>query len=281
MLIDLEQECGVGLHAHMILLSIPLILFHVLIVPLVIFLTLRRAGEKKRQQDPSVMFRWGLIHSGYRNDRYWWEFVVLFRKVLLIFISTFASTDQLQLHLSLAVLIISLHLHDTNRPFGGGDDHGDDHGDEHHEPPMATEGTPATHQTDLAIEEKKSKQESERALHLYEMMSLLCSLFLIWSGVFFYFNICSNSVVLCTMLVFAVLGSNLTYLLVLAQRCVREWGKKNKKHLHHMMHALHLDRPSRAPPASVQMVKMVTNPALGKSLPPGLVKYSSSKEIDL
>jgi hypothetical protein len=273
MLIDLEQECGVGLHAHMIGVSIPLVLFHVLIVPLVIFLTLRRAGEKKRQQDPSVMFRWGLIHSGYRNDRYWWEFVVLFRKVLLIFISTFASTDQLQLHLSLAVLIISLHLHDTNRPFGGGDDHSD----EHHEPPMATEGTPATHQTDLAIEEKKSKQESERALHLYEMMSLLCSLFLIWSGVFFYFNICSNSVVLCTMLVFAVLGSNLTYLLVLAQRCVREWGKKNKKHLHHMMHALHLDRPSRAPPASVQMVKMVTNPALGKSL----VKYSSSKEIDL
>jgi len=38
-----------------------------------------------------------------------------------------------------------------------------------------------------------------------------------------------------------------------------------------------LDRPSRAPPASVQMVKMVTNPALEKSL----VKYSSSKEIDL
>ena len=95
MLIDLEQECGVGLHAHMMLVSIPLILFHVLIVPLVIFLTLRRAGEKKRQQDPSVMFRWGLIHSGYRNDRYWWEFVVLER--------TMYYTHQLKLFHSMHI----------------------------------------------------------------------------------------------------------------------------------------------------------------------------------
>lgn len=73
-------------------------------------------------------------------------------------------------------------------------------------------------------------------------------LFLIWSGVFFYFQVCVNSAVLCTILVVAVLSSNVMYLLVLAQRCVREWGKTNFKHLEAVMHKLHLDalhRPSK------------------------------------
>ena len=48
--------------------------------------------------------------SRYRSEKYWWEFVVLVRKVMLVSISTFASTDQLQLHFSLAILIVSLYI---------------------------------------------------------------------------------------------------------------------------------------------------------------------------
>ena len=170
MLIDLEEPCWEKKHLIMAFIAVPLVLFHILVVPLVILLTLRKAGETNRQSDPIIMFRWGLLHSGYRNNRYWWEFVVLVRKVLLILISTFASTDQLQLHLSLAVLIISLHLHDTNRPFGHGDDNA----------PQPTLGVTIGSidsimigETEQAERNRLSKNESERALHLYEMGSLL------------------------------------------------------------------------------------------------------------
>ena len=100
------------------------------------------------------MFRLGLLHSGYRSEKYWWEFVVLVRKVMLVSISTFASTDQLQLHFSLAILIVSLHLHDTNRPFGFGEDQGKD---------LLQE----------SLEDMQQRHFSEKALHRYEMGSLL------------------------------------------------------------------------------------------------------------
>jgi hypothetical protein len=73
------------------------------------------------------------------------------------------------------------------------------------------------------------------------MGSLLCLLFLIWSGVFFYFDLCSKSATSCSILIIAVLASNGSYLLVLATRCLKEWGKRNKSKLKSMAHTLHLD----------------------------------------
>jgi len=65
-------------------------------------------------------------------------------------------------------------------------------------------------------------------------------LFLIWSGVLFYFEVCTNSQIICTILIVAIFGTNATYLLVLAQRCVREWGKRNHKMIDKMQTRLHL-----------------------------------------
>lgn len=69
----------------------------------------------------------------------------------------------------------------------------------------------------------------------------LSLLFLIWCGVFFYFGACSRSAIICNILIVAVIVTNLMYLLVLAQRCVREWGKRNKSQLSMVMKRLHLD----------------------------------------
>jgi hypothetical protein len=157
MIIDLEQPCFEGRHVVMCIIALPLVLFHIVVVPLGILLTLHKAGAIKRESDPVVMFRWGLIHSGYRTSRFWWEFVVLIRKTCLILISTFAATDKLQLHLSLAVLIVSLHLHDTNRPFGKG----------------KNTGAMKEYEEEADYEQRLVENENERALHLYEMLSLL------------------------------------------------------------------------------------------------------------
>ena len=228
LLLDLEQPCWEGKHASMLLISaVPLVLLHAIVVPTLIMMILRSAGERKRQTDPVIMFRYGLLHSGYRKERYWWECLVMVRKFSVIVISTFATSDQTQLNMSLAVIIIALHMHDTNRPFGHGD-----------APPLPASAS------DEKKHERLAQNNSERSLHRYEMGSLLTLLLLVWSGVFFFANVCEMDAQMgvCTVLMIVVLVSNAAYLLLLLQRCVREWGKRNQRSLDRAMHALHLDR---------------------------------------
>ena len=80
-------------------------------------LRLRRAGPT-RLTDPSLMLRWGMLHSGYREEKYWWEIIVLLRKYFVILLVTFDTRGEFQLHLALGVLIIALHVHDAQHPFG-------------------------------------------------------------------------------------------------------------------------------------------------------------------
>jgi len=236
LLLDLEQRCYEGKHVAMLIVSAAMCFFHAVVVPGFIIMVLHRTGEKDRQSLPRIMYRFGLMHSGYRKEKYWWEIVVMIRKILIIIISTFVSSDQLQLHFSLAVLVISLHMHDTNRPFGSGDRH-----------------TDITETEDETLE----RMDSEKSLHRYEMGSLLCLLFLIWSGVLFYFNLCGRSgIVACSILIVIVLGSNAAYLMVLGARCLKEWSKRN--HLDdkmvHLAHTFHLDGLKKS------KVVMHTNP---------------------
>ena len=95
----------------------PMLVLYALVVPGTILLTLRRSGSA-RLSDPSLMLRYGLLHSGYRNTKYWWELVVLVRKYAIIAVATFVQSDIRQLHFVLAVLIVALHLHDNQKPFG-------------------------------------------------------------------------------------------------------------------------------------------------------------------
>ena len=233
LLLDLEQRCGEGKHLAMLLVSLGMVALHAVVVPTAVVIILYRAGEYARNSAPKLMFRYGLIHSGYRKEKYWWEIVVLCRKICIILISTFAASDQMQLHFSLAVLIISLHAHDTNRPFGSGD--------EMYQPP--SHGVKETNEKEA---ERLERNDHERSLHKYEMGSLLCLLFLIWSGMFFYYDLCSTNIISCSILIIAVLASNGGYLLMLATRCLKEWGKRNKlkTKLENIAHTLHLDAAS-------------------------------------
>jgi hypothetical protein len=65
----------------------------------------------------SLVFRYGLIYSGYAYSRWWWEITTIFRKVMLIVIVTFAFTDELQVHLALGVMVLLLYLQERARPY--------------------------------------------------------------------------------------------------------------------------------------------------------------------
>jgi hypothetical protein len=103
----------------------------------------------------------------------------------------FARSDQFQLHISLGLLIVSLHLHDTHRPYG-------------------------------------NTETEEHVLHWFEMGSLLNLLLMVWSGMFFFFQLCSDKTMTswCNALIVVVLLSNLGYLVYLFSQCCMKWSKR-------------------------------------------------------
>lgn len=121
---------------------------------------------------------------------------MLLRKYAIIAVSTFEYRDMHQLHMVLAVLIMALHFHDSQKPFG------------------------------------RDNQLAQR-LHRFEMWSLLVLLFVMWSGVYFSMDAstesdsCNEYSVVCWLFVATILGSNLCYLIILSCTCCSEFGKRN------------------------------------------------------
>ena len=183
---------------YSLLVAIPMIFFYGFVLPLFFMLRLRRAGPS-RLTDPSLMLRWGMLHSGYREEKYWWELVVLMRKYCCIILVTFNTRGEFQLHLALGVLIVALHAHDAQNPFGFRHSH-----------------------------------NTNNVLHRYEMASLLILLFMLWCADFFSLDLCEAEPVLCDVMVFIVLGSNfvlISLLLIMFTRafCARNKFKKRMK----------------------------------------------------
>ena len=116
--IDMEEPCWQGRHAHFALLvGMPMLVLYAVTAPLGIIFRLSKA-KKMRLAHPSILLRYGLIYSGYRSSKYWFELVVLVRKYLVIVASTFFVSDISQLQIVLGVMIIALSMHSTNALLG-------------------------------------------------------------------------------------------------------------------------------------------------------------------
>ncbi len=130
--------------------------------------------------------------------------------------ATFVQSDIRQLHFVLAVLILSLHQHEAQKPFGRGERGGDG--------------------TDGRSGGGGGSGENNALLHRLEMWSLLVLLFLLWCGIYFFISSASNDGLCvadagaCTLLVLGVLGSNVVYVFVVSLRCCSAWGKRNRLH---------------------------------------------------
>jgi hypothetical protein len=191
---DLEKECMKDGHLwQSLLVAIPMIAFYALVLPVFFMLLIRRAGPE-RLTNPNLMLRWGMLHSGYREKKYWWEVMVLLRKYTIIALVTFQSHGKFQLHVALGVLIISLHGHDSQRPFG--------------------------HYRTGAV---------NSVLHRYEMASLLILLFMLWSGVFFQLDLCTHyHPFWCSFMIIVTLGSNSLLVLVLFFSFIKNLAERKK-----------------------------------------------------
>ena len=125
---------------------------------------------------------------------------MLLRKYAIIAVVTFEYRDMQQLHMVLGVLILALHFHDSQEPFG-------------------------------------REKELAKRLHRFEMFSLLVSLFVIWSGIYFSLddtsggNLCSVHSVICGLFIVTILGSNALYVIILSYSCCFEFGKRARSRM--------------------------------------------------
>ena len=122
-------------------LALPCLLLWGVAVPAVIFLFLTR---QRTSADYSI--RYGFLTTGYRTDRFYWEYVVIYRKLLIIVFIVFFSQVSLFLQVlsTLGVLLGSIIFQDLLRPY------------------------------------------SLPALNSFELRSLLVAAFTLYSGLFFY-----------------------------------------------------------------------------------------------
>ena len=76
---DLEELCFEGRHAYyLILLTLPQIILVVVGLPMLsLFIVLRNTHHAKKY---SFRIRYGLLYLGYRENREWWELIVVLRK---------------------------------------------------------------------------------------------------------------------------------------------------------------------------------------------------------
>ena len=86
------------------LVAIPALLVFGAIFPLLALIYIGQ--HKDRQTNRKLMFRFGLLYSGYSPHLWWWEIVLYFRKICIILIVTFASTNQQQLHIGTLTCIV-------------------------------------------------------------------------------------------------------------------------------------------------------------------------------
>jgi len=84
-------------------------------MPLGSFLLLYKFSD--RLNTDKFRFRLGLLYSGYRPDRWWWEGVVAARKVAILSLASFGFNETIQVHIVLGLIILLLVAHYSFLPF--------------------------------------------------------------------------------------------------------------------------------------------------------------------
>ena len=197
--------------------ALPAIVLYLILLPaLMLHYLWKRKTDLKSRPDKArkINFRYGLFFSGYAERRWFWEIVVVIRKIVLILIVTFVKNKEVELHYALGFLMIIMYIQERERPYQSNRDRTD-----------------------------KNKMRSW--LHLTEMISLLVLLTMLWVAELFNLGQCKTLTLNCVVLSFMVLGGNAAFVFVifllvlgsfsvyinlsLVDRCKSCWKKKKSR----------------------------------------------------
>eukprot|EP01016_Furgasonia_blochmanni_P000956 TRINITY_DN10321_c0_g1_i2.p1 TRINITY_DN10321_c0_g1~~TRINITY_DN10321_c0_g1_i2.p1 ORF type:complete len:420 (+),score=-3.46 TRINITY_DN10321_c0_g1_i2:125-1384(+) len=100
-----------------IFLYIPTLLIWILIFPLFALSVIHR--NRKQLDTPRMKLKYLFLYNGYTSDRYYWEFITMYRKILMGLIVVFISDQLLFLKcmLLLMLLFLSILLQVRCRPY--------------------------------------------------------------------------------------------------------------------------------------------------------------------
>ena len=181
-------------HQMMILsVAVPSLLFYGAVCPFLVMFYIGR--HQDRQTNKKLMFRFGLFYSGFAPKYWFYELILFLRKLLIILVVTFASSNKQQLHIALGLLIVLLYLLEHLRPYS------------------------ATGASD------KDRVVQNR-LHRMESLSLLILISMVWSAVFFVLD-CNDNDGICSVLGVVVLGSNVIFALGCGYTVAKAFEHKN------------------------------------------------------
>ena len=103
---DMSIRCWEGDHLlYTLAVALPGILLWVFLIPITGIIIIFK--NRQNFEELSIKQRYGFVTSGYMPDHYYWEFVIIYRKVLVISCSLFFGSLSVELQ-TLSVLIILL-----------------------------------------------------------------------------------------------------------------------------------------------------------------------------
>jgi hypothetical protein len=115
---DLEEECFTGRHlVYAFSLGVGQILVFVIGMPLVLFIFLKR--NKGNLEAHVTMVRYGLFYSAYNDSTYFWELMIVLRKIAVVAMSVFGAAlgPLRQAQVILMVLVLCLIGEIAGRPY--------------------------------------------------------------------------------------------------------------------------------------------------------------------
>ena len=118
---SLEEACFEGRHLFFLLaVGIPMLCLWILGIPSMAMLVLRSRRDKLFVPFSQTRYRYGILYNGYSPERYWYEFVILMRKVCFVFVAmtSFSSGLLIQTYLGTGLLVFAIYLHIVMQPFG-------------------------------------------------------------------------------------------------------------------------------------------------------------------
>ena len=203
---DPIYPCLEGAHFFwVVFFVVPVILVYAVILPLCAIVGLWH-NRSELYVNQRIRFRFGMLYSGYRPSRWWWEIVVVGRKIAFIVIATFFRRFIRQVHTSLGVMIVFFHLHHQAQPFD-------------------------------------RKLKTGRLLHAIELCSLVILLLMNWMATFFTSGACNEDVedtgtcVLYNFLAYFLIVLNVAYI-VSALKLTLSALNKNKNIAKHVGKAM-------------------------------------------
>ena len=195
--------------------ALPAILLYLILLPsIMLYYLWKKKSDRLTRPDKArkIMFRFGLFFSGYAERRWFWEIFVVIRKIIMILIVTFGTSNEGKLHFALGFLMIVMYIQERERPYQSNSD-------------------------------RTNKNRMRSWLHLTEMISLIVLLIMLWVAELFNLGICKTATWNCVLLSLVVLGSNAVFVCVvfflvlgsfaknrsLVERCKSWWGGRKDR----------------------------------------------------